>query len=137
MSDAVRRGMSINNEEEDEEAQAAPLLTDTNPHKIYLSQGLIISGAQLPVIFKSEGLSRVFAELIPLMTSVIVYRCTPKQKLELIEFVHNQPSLERPITAAVGDGSNDVGMLRAADLSFGIQGNSGDHAASSSDYAIT
>jgi len=90
VSDAVKRGMSINNDDAmEEEAQVAPLLTDTNPNRIYLSQGLIISGAQLPVIFKSEGLTRVFAELIPLMSSVIVYRCTPAQKVQLVEFIHN------------------------------------------------
>lgn len=55
----------------------------------------------------------------------------------MVEFIQTQKNLERPITAAVGDGSNDVGMLQASDLSFGIQGNDGDHAASSSDYAIT
>ena len=71
------------------------------------------------------------------MASVVVYRCTPKQKAQLVEFIQTQKNLERPITAAVGDGSNDVGMLQASDLSFGIQGNDGDHAASSSDYAIT
>ena len=89
--------MSINDEnfEQDEPNQesAAPLLTDTNPNKIYTSQGLIISGEQLTVIFHSEALTRIFAEFVPLLASVVVYRCSPSQKAQLVKFIQTQPNL--------------------------------------------
>jgi P-type E1-E2 ATPase len=45
------------------------------------------------------------------METVIVYRCTPKNKRDLVRLVQEHPIFDNPITAAIGDGSNDTSML--------------------------
>lgn len=45
------------------------------------------------------------------METVIVYRCRPQDKRELVNFVQKHEIFENPITAAIGDGSNDISML--------------------------
>ena len=41
-----------------------------------------------------------------------------------------------PVTLAIGDGANDVGMIHEAKVGVGISGKEGKHAANSSDFAI-
>ena len=41
-----------------------------------------------------------------------------------------------PLTAAVGDGANDVNMILTANVGFGIRGNEGSQAANFADYGI-
>lgn len=45
-------------------------------------------------------------------------------------------SEDKPVTVAVGDGANDIGMLLEAKLGIGISGSEGRHAANNSDFAI-
>ncbi len=45
-------------------------------------------------------------------------------------------SRRSPVTAAIGDGGNDVAMLHAANVGIGIFGNEGRRAARASDYAV-
>ena len=71
------------------------------------------------------------------MQSIIVYRSSPSQKAETVNFIKDHKAFGNPITAAVGDGGNDVNMIQSAHIGFGIQGNEGNAAASFSDYAIT
>jgi len=42
----------------------------------------------------------------------------------------------KPITLAIGDGSNDVNMIQKAHIGIGIQGNEGNEAAIASDYSL-
>lgn len=42
----------------------------------------------------------------------------------------------RAITLAIGDGANDVGMIKAAQVGVGISGREGRAAVMASDYAI-
>lgn len=42
----------------------------------------------------------------------------------------------RTITLAIGDGANDVGMIRMAHVGVGISGNEDMQASNNSDYAI-
>jgi len=46
-------------------------------HNLNKSQGLLICGASLPPIFKNEELTQIFAEILPNMKSIIVYRSSP------------------------------------------------------------
>ena len=43
---------------------------------------------------------------------------------------------EQPMTLAIGDGANDVGMLLEAHLGIGISGKEGMQAVNNSDFAI-
>jgi magnesium-transporting ATPase (P-type) len=96
----------------------------------------MLSGSQLPTIFTDEAYSQWFAEILPLMETVIVYRCQPQQKKALVSFIKSHPIFENPITAAVGDGANDISMLQAAQVSFGIQSAETQLASSCSDFSI-
>ena len=42
----------------------------------------------------------------------------------------------KPMTAAIGDGANDVSMIQEAHVGIGIFGKEGRHAACSADFAI-
>ncbi len=41
-----------------------------------------------------------------------------------------------PVTAAIGDGANDVSMLQEAHVGFGVMGKEGRQAVNSSDFAF-
>ena len=45
-------------------------------------------------------------------------------------------SKTKPITAAIGDGANDVSMIQEAHVGLGIYGKEGRNAAYSADYAF-
>ena len=48
--------------------------------------------------------------------------------------VKNSP--KRPVTAAIGDGANDVSMIQEADIGFGLIGKEGRQACNNSDLAF-
>ena len=59
---------------------------------------------------------------------------SPLQKAEIVKMIKNSP--EYPVTAAVGDGANDVAMIQEAHVGLGIAGKEGRAAVRSSDYAF-
>ena len=72
--------------------------------------------------------------LLETCTSVICCRCSPIQKANVVEYVKNNLN---QTTLAIGDGGNDVNMIRAANIGVGIFGKEGLQAAYNSDYAIS
>merc|ERR1712226_665959 len=67
--------------------------------------------------------------------SVICCRMSPLQKAEIVNMI--KTSDESPVTAAVGDGANDVAMIQEAHVGLGIAGKEGRAAVRSSDYAFS
>jgi phospholipid-transporting ATPase len=67
--------------------------------------------------------------------AVIACRVSPKQKAELVNLVRQNVKPE-PITLAIGDGANDVGMIQEAHVGIGISGKEGKQAVNASDFAI-
>jgi len=67
--------------------------------------------------------------------SVIACRLTPVQKQMLVGLVKTD-SVPRAVTLAIGDGANDVSMIREADVGVGIIGKEGRQAANTADFAI-
>lgn len=65
---------------------------------------------------------------------VLGCRLSPLQKAEIVEMIKH--SREEPITAAIGDGANDVSMIQEAHVGIGISGKEGRQAVNSSDFAI-
>ena len=63
--------------------------------------------------------------------STICFRCTPKNKEEIVRRVKDKTS---HLTLAVGDGSNDVNMIKEAAVGIGIKGKEGTEAARVADY---
>lgn len=56
------------------------------------------------------------------------------QKCEVVHLIKTSP--DKPITAAIGDGANDVSMIQEAHVGLGIVGKEGRQAARCADYAF-
>jgi P-type E1-E2 ATPase len=67
--------------------------------------------------------------------SVIACRVSPKQKALLVHLVRTYVFPE-PMTLAIGDGANDVGMIQEAHVGVGISGKEGQQAVNASDFSI-
>lgn len=78
-------------------------------------------------------LRKEFAELASQARSVICSRTMPKQKALYVEAIKSLGN----VTCAVGDGGNDVTMLRSAHIGVGIIGKEGRQAAVAADFAVS
>uniref|UniRef100_G3WPZ8 Phospholipid-transporting ATPase n=1 Tax=Sarcophilus harrisii TaxID=9305 RepID=G3WPZ8_SARHA len=76
---------------------------------------------------------RAFVDLASQCQAVICCRVTPKQKALIVQLVKKY---QRVITLAIGDGANDVNMIKTADIGVGISGQEGMQAVQCSDYAL-
>ena len=69
--------------------------------------------------------------IIELCNSVIFCRSTPAEKASIVEFFKR--TFNKTVLA-IGDGGNDVNMIKQADIGVGLIGNEGNEAAYSSDF---
>ncbi|VDK24016.1 unnamed protein product [Taenia asiatica] len=101
--------------------------------------GLVIDGTTLRYAI-TPVLRDEFLRLCMNVTTVLCCRMTPLQKAAVVRLVsHGLDGVGgggRPVTAAVGDGGNDVAMLLEASVGVGIFGNEGRQAVRASDYAL-
>ena len=98
---------------------------------------LIIDGATLAIAMEDkvqDGMRQLLAELCLRCRSVISCRVSPSQKRELVMFLSETPG---SIVLAVGDGANDVAMIRSAHVGVGLIGQEGEQAAICADYSIS
>eukprot|EP00600_Ochromonadales_sp_CCMP1393_P005802 CAMPEP_0174957920 /NCGR_PEP_ID=MMETSP0004_2-20121128/2336_1 /TAXON_ID=420556 /ORGANISM="Ochromonas sp., Strain CCMP1393" /LENGTH=1496 /DNA_ID=CAMNT_0016206075 /DNA_START=185 /DNA_END=4675 /DNA_ORIENTATION=+ len=96
---------------------------------------LMVDGVSLEGIWSNEQVKMRFVEAVQLIPTVIACRVSPLQKAALVRMIKAAP--EQPVTLAIGDGANDVGMIHEARVGVGISGNEGRHAANSADFAIS
>jgi phospholipid-translocating ATPase len=95
--------------------------------------GVIIEGNAIMQCLNPE-IFPVFWEVITKSRSVICCRCSPNFKSNVVGFVKK---MSGNLTLAIGDGGNDVNMIKAANIGVGIFGKEGHQAAFNSDYAIS
>lgn len=93
---------------------------------------LIVDGSSLSLALKYHA--TLFLELCIQCTSVLCCRLSPIQKAQVVRLI--KTSKERPVTAAIGDGANDVSMIQEADVGLGMAGKEGRQAVRCSDYAF-
>nr|XP_056704162.1 phospholipid-transporting ATPase IC [Euleptes europaea] len=74
-----------------------------------------------------------FVDLACECSAVICCRVTPKQKAMVVDLVKRY---KKAITLAIGDGANDVNMIKTAHIGVGISGQEGMQAVMSSDYSF-
>ena len=98
-----------------------------------IKYSLIISGECIQYCIEDGEPANLFWFLIQHSRSIICCRCSPKQKCDIVEFVKKHT---KEITLAIGDGENDVNMIKAANVGIGIFGKEGSQAAFNSDYAF-
>jgi phospholipid-translocating ATPase len=103
---------------------------DNNKHQSY---ALIIDGITLASIIENN-LQNKFRDVAMKCDAVLCCRLSPSQKAFIVKLVKS--SKYKPMTAAVGDGANDVSMIQEAHVGIGIFGKEGRHAARSADFAI-
>ncbi|XP_070194788.1 probable phospholipid-transporting ATPase IIB isoform X2 [Littorina saxatilis] len=93
---------------------------------------LVISGDSLQVCLKYY--EHEFVELACLCPAVVVCRCSPTQKADIVKLLKSHTGKR---TCAIGDGGNDVSMIQAADAGVGIVGKEGKQASLAADFSIT
>jgi len=94
-----------------------------------------VDGISLEGLWASDELKARFVEAIQLIPTVIACRVSPLQKAALVRMIKASPG--SPVTLAIGDGANDVGMIHESRVGVGISGKEGRHAANSADFAIS
>ena len=99
------------------------------------SRALVVEGGALLHLLGDPIMEEMLFAVASNCDSVIACRVSPKQKALLVNLVRNYVSPE-PVTLAIGDGANDVGMIQEAHVGVGISGLEGQQAVNSSDFAI-
>ena len=97
---------------------------------------LVMDGPSLNFFEPENPLHRdIFLGIGAKARAVIACRLTPSQKQLVVGLIkdHSDPKVT---TLAIGDGANDVSMIREADVGIGIIGKEGMQAANNSDFAI-
>lgn len=98
-------------------------------------RALVIEGAALAYLLGDPLLEELLFAVASCCDAVIACRVSPKQKALLVKLVRNYVS-PTPVTLAIGDGANDVGMIQEAHVGIGISGLEGQQAVNASDFAI-
>mmetsp|Transcript_30768 Transcript_30768/g.50812 ORF Transcript_30768/g.50812 Transcript_30768/m.50812 type:complete len:1752 (-) Transcript_30768:131-5386(-) len=98
-------------------------------------RGLVIEGAALEKLLGDSELEELLFAVANTCDSVIACRVSPAQKAQLVQLVRRYVVPE-PVTLAIGDGANDVGMIQEAHVGIGISGKEGQQAVNASDFAI-
>ncbi|XP_078406485.1 putative phospholipid-transporting ATPase IM [Cetorhinus maximus] len=111
-----------------EQPKKPPILPEEHADGEY---GLVINGDTLAHAL--EDLEVEFLKTACLCKTVICCRVTPLQKAQVVELVKKY---KKAITLAIGDGANDVSMIKAAHIGVGISGEEGTQAVLSSDFSF-
>ncbi|KAG9354384.1 hypothetical protein JZ751_001091 [Albula glossodonta] len=94
--------------------------------------GLVINGHSLAYALE-KSMEVEFLRTACMCKTVICCRVTPLQKAQVVELVKKY---KKAVTLAIGDGANDVSMIKAAHIGVGISGQEGMQAVLSSDYSF-
>ncbi|XP_039988198.1 probable phospholipid-transporting ATPase IM [Xiphias gladius] len=99
---------------------------------IIAEYALVINGHSLAYALEPQ-LEHILLDLACLCKTVICCRVTPMQKAQVVELVKRH---KRAVTLAIGDGANDVSMIKTAQIGVGISGQEGMQAVLASDYSF-
>ncbi|VVC36361.1 Hypothetical protein CINCED_3A000306 [Cinara cedri] len=93
---------------------------------------LVINGHSLVHALHTE-LENKFVDLCTQCKAVICCRVTPLQKAMVVQLIKKY---KNAVTLAIGDGANDVSMIKEAHIGIGITGQEGNQATLASDYSL-
>ncbi|NP_001124768.1 probable phospholipid-transporting ATPase IM [Pongo abelii] len=93
---------------------------------------LIINGHSSAHALESD-VKNDLLELACMCKTVVCCRVTPLQKAQVVELVKKY---RNAVTLAIGDGANDVSMIKSAHIGVGISGQEGLQAVLASDYSF-
>jgi P-type E1-E2 ATPase len=97
-------------------------------------KGLLVEATALGFILDDPNFKNYFIRIAKTCEAVICCRVSPGQKADVVRLIKNDDS--EMITLAIGDGANDVSMIREAHIGIGLYGNEGMRAVQSSDFAL-
>jgi magnesium-transporting ATPase (P-type) len=133
----VRKGRLVKHLKKEKRLEA--LSSPTSHHAVAPSgdgpRSLVIEGAALKHLLGDSELEEVIFSIASQCEAVIACRVSPRQKALLVKLVRHHVVPE-PVTLAIGDGANDVGMIQEAHVGVGISGKEGKQAVNASDFAI-
>eukprot|EP00388_Colpodella_angusta_P014020 GDKJ01035101.1.p1 GENE.GDKJ01035101.1~~GDKJ01035101.1.p1 ORF type:complete len:1436 (+),score=374.33 GDKJ01035101.1:437-4309(+) len=95
---------------------------------------VVISGRSLQHVFDDIELTEHFFVYSCSCVSAVVCRATKMQKAQVVYMIKSR--MAEVITLSIGDGANDVPMLKEAHVGIGVHGKEGSQAVQNSDYAI-
>ena len=133
----VRKGMLMKHMNRE---KLASLQDPENGHQQTASptegpRAIVIEGAALKHLLGDPELEELLFAVASNCDAVIACRVSPKQKALLVNLVRHN-IVPEPVTLAIGDGANDVGMIQEAHVGVGISGKEGKQAVNASDFAI-
>ncbi|NXG67568.1 AT8B2 ATPase, partial [Hemiprocne comata] len=105
------------------------VLPDEQANGVY---GLVITGHSLAYALEGN-LELELVRTACMCKVVICCRVTPLQKAQVVELVKKY---KKAVTLAIGDGANDVSMIKTAHIGVGISGQEGMQAVLSSDFSF-
>ena len=105
-------------------SSSPPPMDPPNPY------ALVMDGMSVDLLIRMAQEKFIFA--LRHATTVICSRMSPKQKARVIILMKSQGVC----CLAIGDGANDVSMIRESSVGVGIKGNEGNAAVNSADYII-
>ncbi|KAK2906994.1 hypothetical protein Q8A67_005979 [Cirrhinus molitorella] len=105
----------------------------TDRRAVKSKAALVISGPELAKLTRTPEWGAKFVALSDQCQSVLCCRVTPAQKAEVVEMVRKHST---SITMAIGDGANDVNMIKTAHIGVGLCGMEGSQAVQNADFAL-
>ena len=123
----------LNHEKGDVDQRMTKALADFQSGQVAHSV-IVVDGQTLALIKAEPAVEKLFIELAICADSVICCRASPSQKAFLVKAIRLKE--KNSVTLAIGDGANDIAMIKEAHVGVGISGREGLEAARTSDYSI-
>ncbi|XP_074523704.1 phospholipid-transporting ATPase IC isoform X2 [Halichoeres trimaculatus] len=95
---------------------------------------VVLTGPELAEFDQRPDWGTTFMRLAEQCQSVLCCRVTPGQKADIVTLVRKHTS---SITMSIGDGANDVNMIKTAHVGVGIEGVEGGQAVQNADFALS
>ncbi|XP_026161377.1 phospholipid-transporting ATPase IC [Mastacembelus armatus] len=94
---------------------------------------VVLTGPELAEFDQRPEWGATFMSLAEQCQSVLCCRVTPGQKADIVTLVRKYTS---SVTMCIGDGANDVNMIKTAHVGVGVQGVEGGQAVQNADFAL-
>ncbi|XP_034386322.1 phospholipid-transporting ATPase IC [Cyclopterus lumpus] len=95
---------------------------------------VVLTGPELAEFDQRPDWGASFMNLAEQCQSVLCCRVTPGQKADIITLVRKHT---RSVTMSIGDGANDVNMIKTAHVGVGLAGVEGGQAVQNADFALS
>jgi magnesium-transporting ATPase (P-type) len=100
---------------------------------VKLDNGVVTKKWTAELLAVQLDVEKSFVEIASHCSAVVCCRVSPLQKAQIVNLIKKH---KKAVTLAIGDGANDVSMIKAAHVGIGISGHEGRQAVLASDYSI-